>query len=201
MTATRNQMIKLQIQACIQTRNQKQKQCQSDVRLEKAQVACVQTQNKKKLECEIMRNKIERLKERVKKLKRKVKKLKEKLRERVEDEEIHESVMGLCEEQHVNKVVEEVKLVLPLLSNNFELCFFNLKKVKYMIRLLLIEFIDFVVEVAPSISTLNWKRESQTNINTLPINFPINYGVFLTLFWFVHYSTFSLLFCFFSLYP
>jgi predicted nuclease with TOPRIM domain len=95
------------------------------------------------------------LKERVKKLKGKVKKLKEKLKERVEDEEIHESMMGLCEEQHVNEVVEEVKPILPSLSNNFELCLSNLKKIKYMTQLLLIEFIDFVVEVAPLISTLN----------------------------------------------
>jgi hypothetical protein len=91
-------------------------------------------------------------------------------------------VMGLCEEQHVNEVVEEVELVLPLLPNNFKLCFFNLKKIKYMIQLLLIKFIDFMVEVAPSISTLNWRRELRTNTNTLPINFPINYSVFFTLF-------------------
>jgi archaellum component FlaC len=95
-------------------------------------VACVRTWNKKKLECEMMRNKIEKLKEKVKKLKKKVKKLKEELRERVEDEEIHESVMGLCEEQYVNEVVEKVKPILPLLPNNFELYLFNLKKVKYM---------------------------------------------------------------------
>jgi archaellum component FlaC len=148
-----------------------------------------------------MRNEIERLKKKVKKLKRKVKKLKKKLRERVEDEEIHESVMGLCEEQHINEVVEKVEPILPSLSNNFELCFFNLKIVKYMTRLLSTEFIDFVVEVALSISALNWKEESRTNTNTSPINFPINYSVFLILFWFTHYSTLLLLFCFFSLYP
>jgi predicted nuclease with TOPRIM domain len=103
----------------------------------------------------MIRNEIERLKERIKELKGKVQKLKKKLREKVEDEEIHESVMGLCEEQHVNKVVKEVEPILPLLPYNFELYFSNLKKVKYMTRLLSTEFIDFVVEVAPSIFALN----------------------------------------------
>jgi hypothetical protein len=56
-----------------------------------------------------------------------------------------------------------------------------------------------VVEVVPLISALNWRRESRTNTNTLPINFPINYSIFLTLFWFAYYPTLSLLFYFFSL--
>jgi predicted nuclease with TOPRIM domain len=81
----------------------------------------------------MMKNEIERLKERVKELKGKVKKLKEKLRERIENEELHENMIEMCEEECLHNDVEEFELVFPLLSDNFKLCLLDLKKVKSII--------------------------------------------------------------------
>jgi hypothetical protein len=147
----------------------------------------------------MMKNEIEKLKERVKELKGKVKKLKEELREGIENEELHENMIEMCEEECLHNDVEEFELVFLPIFDNFKLCLLDPKKVKYMIRLSLTEFSDFVNKVAPSISCLTWRGEFRINTKITPINFPINHGIFLTLFWFVHYPTLSLLSCFFSL--
>jgi DNA-binding transcriptional regulator GbsR (MarR family) len=101
---------------------------------------------------------VERFLKKVKKLKRKVKKLKEKLRERIKNEELHENIIEMCEEEYLHNNVKEFELIFSPLSNNFKLYFLDLKKVKYMIRLSLIEFSDFVNEVAPLIFYLNYKQ-------------------------------------------
>jgi hypothetical protein len=88
----------------------------------------------------------------------------------------------MCEEECLHNDVEKFKLVFLPLSNNFKLCLLNLKKIKYIIRLLLIECSDFVNEVAPSISYLNWRGKLQTNTKIILINFLINHDIFLTLF-------------------
>jgi sugar-specific transcriptional regulator TrmB len=127
----------------------------------------------------MMKNEIERLKEKFKELKGKVKKLKEKLRERIENEELYENMIEMCEEECLHNNVKEFKLVFPPLSDNFKLCLLDLKKVKYKTRLSSTEFSDFINEVTPSISYLNWRGELQTNTKITPINFLINHSIFL----------------------
>jgi hypothetical protein len=130
-----------------------------------------------------------------------VKILKEELREKIENEELHENMIEMCEEECLHNNVKKFELVFLPLSNNFKLYFLDLKKVKYMIRLLLTKFSDFVKEVAPLIFYLNLRGKLQINTKITLINFLINHRIFLTLFWFAHYPTLSLLFYFFSLHP
>jgi molecular chaperone GrpE (heat shock protein) len=125
----------------------KRKQYKSKEENEKARLARQKSRNKKKIKCKMMKNEIEKLKKKIKELKGKVKKLKEELRERIENEE-------MCEEECLHNNVEKFKSIFLPLSNNFILCFLDLKKVKYITQLLLIKFSDFVNEVAPSISCL-----------------------------------------------
>jgi hypothetical protein len=68
----------------------------------------------------------------VKKLKGKVKKLKEKLRKKIENEELHENMIEMCEEEYLHNDVKEFELIFLLLSDNFKLCFLDLKKIKYI---------------------------------------------------------------------